>query len=52
MEFRFLKKGFTREDLLRIDEKDLPVLAEEVRAVIINTVKKKRRSFRLVIGSC
>ena len=37
---KFLKSGFTREDLLRIDEKDLPVLADEVRAVIIDTVKK------------
>ena len=40
MEFQFLKKGFTRKDLLRIDEKYLPVLADEVRAVIIETVKK------------
>ncbi len=37
---KFLKTGFTREDLLRIDEKDLPVLAEEVRAVIVDTVKR------------
>lgn len=37
---KFLKQGFSHEDLLRIDEKDLPVLAEEVRAVIIDTVKK------------
>lgn len=37
---KFLKSGFTREDLLRIDEKDLPVLADEVRAVIVDTVKK------------
>ena len=36
----FLKPGFTREDLLRIDEKFLPLLAEEVRAVIIDTVKR------------
>ncbi|MBR6902014.1 MAG: 1-deoxy-D-xylulose-5-phosphate synthase [Synergistaceae bacterium] len=37
---KFLKSGFTREDLLRIDEKNLPVLADEVRAVIVDTVKK------------
>ncbi|MBQ7594775.1 MAG: 1-deoxy-D-xylulose-5-phosphate synthase [Synergistaceae bacterium] len=36
----FLKPGFTREDLLRIDEKFLPLLADEVRAVIIDTVKQ------------
>ena len=36
----FLKPGFSYEDLLRIDEKNLPVLAKEVRAVIIDTVKK------------
>ncbi len=36
----FLKSGFSYEDLLRIDEKNLPVLADEVRAVIIDTVKK------------
>ncbi|MBR0252788.1 MAG: 1-deoxy-D-xylulose-5-phosphate synthase, partial [Synergistaceae bacterium] len=37
---KFLKPGFTRKDLLKIDEKYLPELAEEVRAVIIDTVKK------------
>ena len=37
---KFLKPGFSHEDLLRIDEKDLPVLADEVRAVIIDTVTK------------
>lgn len=37
---KFLKPGFSHKDLLRIDEKDLPALAEEVRAVIIDTVKK------------
>ena len=37
---KFLKSGFSREDLLSIDEKDLPVLAEEVRAVIIDTVRQ------------
>ena len=36
----FLKQGFTHEDLLRIDEDKLPVLAEEVRAVIVDTVRK------------
>ena len=35
-----LKQGFTREDLLRIDENKLPVLAKEVRAVIVDTVRK------------
>ena len=35
-----LTQGFTREDLLRIDEKKLPVLAKEVRAVIVDTVRK------------
>ena len=35
-----LKQGFTHEDLLRIDEDKLPVLAEEVRAVIVDTVRK------------
>ena len=39
-DMKFLKSGFTREDLLKIDEKYLPELAEEVRAVIIDTVKK------------
>ena len=37
---KFLKPGFSRKDLLEIDEKDLPGLAEEVRAVIIDTVMK------------
>ncbi len=37
---KFLKPGFTHKDLLNLSEKDLPVLAEEVRAVIIDTVKK------------
>ncbi|MBQ9418837.1 MAG: 1-deoxy-D-xylulose-5-phosphate synthase [Synergistaceae bacterium] len=37
---KFLKSGFSREDLLNIDEHDLPVLAEEVRAVIVDTVRK------------
>lgn len=37
---RFLKPGFTHEDLKHIDEKDLPLLAEEVRAVITDTVKQ------------
>ncbi len=37
---RFLKQGFTRDDLLRINEDDLPVLAEEVRAFIVDTVTK------------
>jgi len=36
----FLKPGFSHRDLLRIEEKNLPVLADEVRAVIIDTVKK------------
>ena len=39
-DMKFLKPGFTRKDLLKIDEKYLPELAEEVRAVIIDTVKK------------
>ena len=39
-DMEFLKPGFTREDLLRIDEKNLPLLADEVRAVIIDTVKR------------
>ena len=37
---RFLKPGFKHEDLKRIDEKDLPLLAAEVREVIIDTVRK------------
>ena len=37
---RLLKPGFTHKDLLGIDEKELPLLAEEVRAVIVDTVKK------------
>ena len=40
MEFQFLKPGFSHKDLLRIDEKNLSVLADEVRAVIIDTVKQ------------
>ena len=36
----FLKPGFTHEDLLKIDEDKLPVLAKEVRAVIVDTVRK------------
>ena len=36
----FLKPGFTRKDLLSIDEKDLPSLADEVRKVIIDTVRQ------------
>lgn len=35
-----LKPGFTHEDLLKIADEDLPSLAKEVRAVIIDTVKK------------
>ncbi|MBQ7577482.1 MAG: 1-deoxy-D-xylulose-5-phosphate synthase [Synergistaceae bacterium] len=35
---KFLKAGFTHKDLLRLSEKDLPVLADEVRAAIIKTV--------------
>ena len=37
---KILQAGFTHKDLLRLSEKDLPVLASEVRAVIIDTVKK------------
>ena len=40
MIMKFLKQGFTRDDLLRINENDLPVLADEVRAFIIGTVKQ------------
>ncbi|MBQ7169613.1 MAG: 1-deoxy-D-xylulose-5-phosphate synthase [Synergistaceae bacterium] len=36
----FLKPGFTHKDLLNIDDDDLPLLADEVRAVIIDTVRK------------
>ncbi len=36
----FLKNGFTYKDLLSIPENKLPVLAQEVRAVILDTVKK------------
>ena len=36
----FLKPGFTHRDLLNIDDDNLPLLADEVRAVIIDTVKK------------
>ena len=42
-----LKPGFTREDLLRISEDKLPVLAKEVRAVIIDTVRKNGGHFSL-----
>ena len=35
-----LKPGFTHEDLLKIADDDLPLLAEELRQVIIDTVKK------------
>ena len=35
-----LKPGFTHKDLLKIDDENLPLLADEVRAVIIDTVKK------------
>ena len=35
-----LKPGFTHRDLLRIEDEKLPLLAEEVRAVIIDTVRK------------
>ena len=40
MEFKVLKEGFTYKDLQTIKKEDLPVLAQEVRAVIIDTVKK------------
>lgn len=36
----FLKTGFTHKDLLRISDENLPLLADEVRAVIIDTVRK------------
>lgn len=36
----FLNPGFTHKDLLNIPEEKLPDLASEVRAVILNTVKK------------
>ena len=36
----FLKTGFTHKDLLDIDDDKLPLLADEVREVIIETVKK------------
>ena len=39
-DMNFLKTGFTHKDLLRIDDNDLPSLAEEVREVIIDTVRK------------
>ncbi|MBQ7220091.1 MAG: 1-deoxy-D-xylulose-5-phosphate synthase [Synergistaceae bacterium] len=35
-----LTQGFTREDLLQISEDKLPVLAKEVRAVIVDTVRR------------
>ena len=38
--FTLLHPGFTRDDLLRLNEDMLPVLAEEVRAFIIDTVNK------------
>ena len=37
---KFLKPGFTRQDLLTLSDEDLPALAEEVRAVIVDTVRK------------
>ncbi|MBQ3458987.1 MAG: 1-deoxy-D-xylulose-5-phosphate synthase, partial [Synergistaceae bacterium] len=37
---KFLKPGFTHKNLLEINDNDLPSLAEEMRAVIIDTVKK------------
>ena len=39
-DMRYLQRGFTREDLLKIEESKLPELAEEVRAVIIDTVMR------------
>ena len=39
-DMEFLKPGFTREDLLRISDEDLPVLASEVRAFIVDTVRR------------
>ena len=39
-DMNFLKAGFKHKDLLRISDNDLPLLAEEVREVIINTVRK------------
>ncbi len=39
-DMNFLKTGFTHKDLLRIDDNDLPLLADDVRAVIIDTVRK------------
>ena len=36
----FLRPGFTHKDLLNIDDEKLPLLADEVRAVIVDTVKK------------
>ncbi|MBQ4432036.1 MAG: 1-deoxy-D-xylulose-5-phosphate synthase, partial [Synergistaceae bacterium] len=35
-----LKPGFTHEDFMRVDDEKLPLLADEVRAVIVDTVKK------------
>ena len=37
---QILKPGFTRQDLLTLDYSVLPVLAKEVREVIVDTVKK------------
>lgn len=39
-DMNFLKKGFTHKDLLRIDDDNLPLLADDVREVIIDTVMK------------
>ena len=36
----FLKTGFTHKDLLSIDDDNLPFLADEVRTVIVDTVRK------------
>ena len=36
----FLKTGFTHKDLLSIDDDKLPFLADEVRTVIVDTVRK------------
>ncbi|MBQ3457254.1 MAG: 1-deoxy-D-xylulose-5-phosphate synthase, partial [Synergistaceae bacterium] len=35
-----LKPGFTHEDFMRVDDEKLPLLADEVRAVIVDTVRK------------
>lgn len=39
-DMNFLQTGFTHKDLLRIDDNDLPLLADDVREVIIDTVRK------------